>query len=75
MKRIKVGTYYRPEERSGRPVRASHINAYTYWYNTNWPGCVEYEVEAANGTEAKRVAVRRRLEHEQARERASEERA
>ena len=54
MKKFRVGTFY-----DGR-----HFSAYTLWYNTDWGGCIEYEVEASNGTEAKKIALKLRREAE-----------
>ena len=62
MKPFKVATFY--NAKPGKPPTASKINAYTLWYNPAWPGCIVYEVDAANGADAKRQAVRRRLGHE-----------
>lgn len=56
---IRVATYYTPKP--GKPPKLSHISAYTRWYNPNWQGCVEYDVEAKRGTEAKLIARERRL--------------
>jgi hypothetical protein len=47
---IKVGVF--PPDESDR-----HYRAYTRWYNPEWPGCCEHEVEAINGTEAKKLAI------------------
>ena len=58
----KVGTFWRPEE--GHTLVKSRINAYTMWYGREWPGCVEYYVEAESGAEAKRIAKQKRLEFE-----------
>lgn len=41
----------------GRP---GVVRAYTRIYNPAWPGCVEYEVFAASGKEAKRAAIKAR---------------
>lgn len=58
----KVGTFYEPHPRG--PVK-SRIRACTVWYNTEWKGCVEYEVEAGSGAEAKAIAIEMRLSLEQ----------
>jgi hypothetical protein len=57
MKTFRVGTFV--AEGSVR------VHAYTTWYNRGWSGCIEYDVEAANGTEAKKVATKLRRAHEQ----------
>ena len=31
--------------------------AYTTWYNSQWEGCTEVEVEATSGSEAKKKAI------------------
>jgi hypothetical protein len=54
MKKILVGTFY-----DGR-----RFSAYTTWYNPQWPGCIEYEIDAMNGTEAKKLAIKLRREKE-----------
>lgn len=66
MKRFTVGTFFHASELRGRRLTASRINAYTSMFNPNWDGCIVYEIEAASGAEAKRIAVQRRLEHERA---------
>jgi hypothetical protein len=60
MKKFTVGTFYDPIE----PLLKSRVSAYTCWYSNSWPGCVEFEVEAASGVEAKKLAKDLRLEHE-----------
>ena len=40
------------------------VNAYTYWFNESWDGCIVYEIDAINGTEAKRIAIQKRKDHE-----------
>ena len=32
-------------------------SAYTQWYSPSWSNCREYDVEAANGSEAKKKAL------------------
>jgi len=44
---------------SGKPL----YMAYTTWYNPQWKGCCEHEVEAVNGTEAKKIAVEEHKKH------------
>ena len=34
-----------------------HWSAYTCWYNPSWPGCCLHEVNAQNGTAAKKIAL------------------
>jgi hypothetical protein len=58
-KRIKVYTFY--EE---RPGRAPRVSAYTMWVNPTWPGCKTIEVDAINGTEAKKIAIKLRRQEE-----------
>ena len=60
---FKVATFYTP--RMGQPMK-SHISAYTLWYNPAWEGCVEYEVDALTGSEAKKLAIGLRLQRERA---------
>lgn len=55
LKLIKVGVF--PPDDSCRSYRA-----YTLWYNPQWPRCCEHEVEAVNGTEAKKIAVKEHKE-------------
>lgn len=46
-------------------VRASskpYYRAYTTWYNPEWKGCCEHQVEAINGTEAKKLAIEQHKE-------------
>lgn len=62
LKLIKVYTFY--EERPGRVPR---VSAYTMWVNPTWDGCKIIDVEAANGTEAKKIAIRLRKAHEASR--------
>lgn len=59
MKIIKVATFCRKGE-----TRVSRVNAYTYWYVDHMSDCITYEVEAINGTEAKKIAKQLRLKHE-----------
>ena len=40
------------------------LQAYTLWYNETWPGCIVYEVEAVNGTAAKKAATMLRYQAE-----------
>ena len=57
----------------GRRLRKSHISAYTLWVSPEWPGCVEYTVEAETGEEAKREARLLRLADELAKEAPADE--
>lgn len=41
---------------------SSTYMAYTYWYNPAWPRCCEHKVEAVNGTEAKKIAIKEHKE-------------
>ena len=59
MKTFRVYTYCAPRE-----TRRSKVSAYTLWASPSWTGCRVYEIEAASGVEAKRIAVDRRLEDE-----------
>ena len=60
---FKVGTFCKPGE-----TRKSKVGAYTLWYSPDWSageeGCIKYTVSAINGTEAKKIAIAKRLEHE-----------
>jgi hypothetical protein len=60
MRLIRVASFYHPGEHGGAP-KLSHIRAYTQWYNSTWEGCIEYDIPAANGNEAKRRAREKRL--------------
>lgn len=62
LRTIHVATYWHP--RKNRPCRVSQVHCYTRDYNPQWDGYVGFDVEAASGTEAKRVAARLRVEHE-----------
>jgi hypothetical protein len=53
-RRYVVATF--PGERPGQ------FRAYSRIYNPAWAGCVEYEVIAASGAEAKRAAIKARRE-------------
>ena len=55
LKPIKVGVF--PPDEGSRTYMA-----YTLWYNPQWPGCCEHEVEAVNGTEAKKIAIKEHKE-------------
>jgi len=48
--KIKVAVFAERKKR-GNGLK---LNAYTMWYNPQWPGCNMVEVEAKNGTEAKK---------------------
>ena len=58
----KVGTFWVPQE--SRKLVKSRISTYTLWYSREWPGCVEYDIKAESGTEAKRIAQQMRFEFE-----------
>ena len=62
MKMFKVATFFNPEHRSG-----CKITAYLRDYNAAWDGCIEYDVEARNGRDAKMLARTARFEHERKR--------
>lgn len=55
LRTIKVGVF--PPEEGSRTYMA-----YTRWYNPQWPRCCEHEVEAINGTEAKKIAIKEHKE-------------
>lgn len=40
------------------------VLAYLRDYNPQWPGCVEYDVEAPDGTAAKKAAIKARKERQ-----------
>lgn len=54
-----VATFCDPGE-----TRRSKVRAYTRWYSERWADCIEFTVSAASGTEAKKLAIAKRLEHE-----------
>lgn len=57
MKLYTVGTFY-----DGRdPSLAKSYTAYLMWYNPSWDGCVQVTIDAKNGTQAKRLAVKWRM--------------
>ena len=62
MPTFRVGTFYHPI--ANKPPTKSRIDAYTLWYDPSWKGCVEFEVEAASGTLAKKEAISMRLVQE-----------
>lgn len=51
MKTFTVGVFEQHEHPTRKPM------AYTRWYNPAWFGCCEHEVEAVNGTDAKKLAI------------------
>jgi len=63
--KFKVGTF---AWRSGRRLV---VTAYTGFYNPAWPDCIEYEIGATSGYEAKKIASKLRREHEKATEKGS----
>jgi hypothetical protein len=50
-KKFRVGVF--TEQRA----RGPSYRAYTTWFNPAWEGCRVFEVDATNGTEAKRMAI------------------
>lgn len=56
-----VGTFPGDPYNNGSRRKAS---AYTYWYNPEWKGCIEYEVMAMTGKDAKRAAIKARRQEE-----------
>lgn len=50
MRIYRVGTFYRQGKRKGT------AHCYTTWYHPSWDGCIEYNVKANSGAEAKRLA-------------------
>lgn len=55
-----VATFYHPETAKD-PFAKRTVSAYLRDYSTTWPGCMVFQVAAASGREAKRIAVERRL--------------
>jgi hypothetical protein len=51
-RRIRVAVFY-----DDSPRLRVRWGAYTNWYSPTWPGCCMHEVEAKNGTEAKKLAI------------------
>ncbi len=52
MRKFKVGVFVRPG------INKKFLyTAYTLTYNPDWKDCIEVEVEAKNGTEAKKKAI------------------
>lgn len=60
----KVATFFNPRKPGDKP-KLSRISAYTRMYNSSWPGCIVYNVEADTGDQAKIIAARQRLAHEE----------
>lgn len=56
MKEFKVGVFTRQGKRK------KLFSAYTLWYDPEWKGCCEHIVEAKNGTEAKKLAIKEHKE-------------
>lgn len=52
MKEFKVGIFEYP----GKTKLL--FRAYTQWYNNQWSGCCEHIVNAENGAEAKKSAIK-----------------
>jgi hypothetical protein len=51
VKTFKVGVFeFQRKRRVG-------LTAYTTWFSTAWNGCCLHQVDAINGTEAKRLAM------------------
>lgn len=69
MRKFKVGTFCRKEDRDAAENRGRFIKrdvlAYTYWYGSDWDELVEYVIEAKSGTEAKKIAIEMRIRDEQ----------
>jgi len=63
MKTFRVATYAH-KSKTGRLF----VNAYTRTYSEDWHGCVVYDVLANSGSDAKKEAIRRRMESESAKE-------
>lgn len=61
---VRVGTFYEPRE--NRPPVASHVLAYTSarGYTPGMSGCVLYDIKTRYGKQAKRDAIRLRVERE-----------
>lgn len=51
MKKFKVGVF---TEQGKRKLK---YRAYTMWYHSSWQGCRTIDVEAENGTDAKKKAI------------------
>jgi hypothetical protein len=47
MKTFRVGTF----------MHGKRVHCYTLWYSPEWDGCIEYDVEAETGAEAKKKAA------------------
>lgn len=60
MKKFLVGTFYS----DGYDGDRKGATGYTRYYNKNWPGCIEYEIEAKSGREAVKIACKMRKERE-----------
>lgn len=58
VKMFRVGTFFHNEG------RRSFVTAYLRDYNPGWTGCVEYDIQAHSGKEAKRLASQWRRERE-----------
>jgi hypothetical protein len=54
--KISVGVFTDESERGPR------CRAYTTWFNPIWENCCEHLVEAKNGTEAKKIAIKEHKE-------------
>ena len=63
MNTFTVSTYYHPELHKGDVPTLHSIAAYTM-YHVDGKDRVVFEIEAKNGTEAKKIASRKRLEME-----------
>lgn len=59
---FEIGTFVDRDRE--RPIKKSHVRAYSTWFNPEWDGCLVYNVEAGSGKEAKRIAILQRVEHE-----------
>lgn len=54
--------------RHDRPGRKPIYTAYTYWFNPAWKSGKVYTVEARNGTEAKKLAIKLAKEEDASRD-------
>lgn len=53
MKTIQVGVFTHDRGPGRKPL----ITAYTTWFNAAWENCCLHDVDAKNGTEAKKIAI------------------
>jgi hypothetical protein len=57
MRSFKVLTFF-----ENRPGRKPLVTAYTRDANPLWDGCKVIDIEAENGTDAKKIAIKKRKE-------------